>query len=160
MTQRNKQARHKFHCFVLNSHFIQPSECKYVLCVCLSVRLQVSFIPLLFQIFWPEIFFPHSWSIEGKASCATQSRFSRIRIEIIFRGPCRARKLKSAKIIPMFLRLGNAKISHYTVSIHTKHDSNQSKVLRQLTLWRFNTKTFKISDLELKVMHWDWDGTA
>ena len=47
----SKQARHIFHCFVLNSHFIQPSECKYVLCVCLSVRLQVSFIPLLFQKF-------------------------------------------------------------------------------------------------------------
>ena len=31
-----KQARQTFHCFVLNSHFIQPSECKYVLFVCLS----------------------------------------------------------------------------------------------------------------------------
>ena len=44
MLQRNKQARQKFHCFVLNSQFFQPSECKYVIFVCLSVRLQVSFI--------------------------------------------------------------------------------------------------------------------
>ena len=44
MTQRSKQARHTFHCFVLNSHFIQTSECKYDLFVCLSVRLQESYI--------------------------------------------------------------------------------------------------------------------
>ena len=48
--------------------FFQPSECKYVLCVYLSVRLQVSFIPL-----WPGIFFPHSWSIEGTSSYATHA---------------------------------------------------------------------------------------
>ena len=38
MAQCNKQARQTFHCLVLNSHFIQPSECKYVffLFVCLS----------------------------------------------------------------------------------------------------------------------------
>ena len=51
MTQRNKQARQTFHCFVLNNHFIQLSECKYVLFVCLSVRLQVSFISLHFRYF-------------------------------------------------------------------------------------------------------------
>ena len=47
----NKQARQTFHCFVLNSHFIQMSECKYLLFVCLSVRLQVSVIPLRFRYF-------------------------------------------------------------------------------------------------------------
>ena len=47
----NKQARQTFHCFVLNSHFIQPSECKYVLFACLSVRMQVSFIHLRFRYF-------------------------------------------------------------------------------------------------------------
>ena len=36
MTQHNKLARQAFHCFILKSHFIQPSECKYVLFVCLS----------------------------------------------------------------------------------------------------------------------------
>ena len=36
MSQHNKQARQTFHWFVLNSHFIQQSECKYVLFVCLS----------------------------------------------------------------------------------------------------------------------------
>ena len=34
----NKQARQSIHCFVLNSHFIQSSECKYVLFVCLRFR--------------------------------------------------------------------------------------------------------------------------
>ena len=52
----NMQARRTFHCFVLNSHFIQPSECKYVIFDCLSVRLQVSFIPLRFRYFG-QIFF-------------------------------------------------------------------------------------------------------
>ena len=42
----SKQARQTFHWFVVNSHFIQPSERKYVLIACLSVRLQVLFIPL------------------------------------------------------------------------------------------------------------------
>ena len=46
-----KQARQTFHCFVLNSYFIQPSECKDVPFVCVSVRLQVSFIPLRFRYF-------------------------------------------------------------------------------------------------------------
>ena len=44
MIQPSKQARHAFHCLVLNSHFIQLSECEYVLLVCLFVRLQISFI--------------------------------------------------------------------------------------------------------------------
>ena len=71
MTQRNKQARQTFHCFVLNSHFFQPSECKYVtfcLFVCLS-----DFYSLRFRYFGLEIFFPNSCSIEGKSSCATHS---------------------------------------------------------------------------------------
>ena len=74
MTQRNKQARQTFHCFLLNSHFIQPSEWKYVLFVCLSVCQTASiFYSLAFQIFWPQNFFPHSWYIEGKTSCAIHS---------------------------------------------------------------------------------------
>ena len=47
----NKEARQTFHCFVLNRHFLQLSECKYVVFVCLSVRLQVSFIPFRFRYF-------------------------------------------------------------------------------------------------------------
>ena len=47
----NKQARQTFHWFVLNSHFIKPSECKYVPFACLSARMQVSFIPLRFRYF-------------------------------------------------------------------------------------------------------------
>ena len=70
MTQPNKQARQTCHCFVLNSHFIQPSECKYVLFVCLSVRLQDSFILLHFRNFGRRFFFR---TVEGKLSCATHS---------------------------------------------------------------------------------------
>ena len=44
-SSRNKQARQTFHCFILNSHFIQPSECKYVLFACLSVRMQIFLFP-------------------------------------------------------------------------------------------------------------------
>ena len=46
----SKQDRHFI---VLFRHFIQPSECKYVyvLFVCLSVSLQVSFILLRFRYF-------------------------------------------------------------------------------------------------------------
>ena len=60
MAQQNKQARQTFHCVVLNSHFIQPfeCECRYVLVlfVCLSVRLQASFIPLRFRYFGRNLF--------------------------------------------------------------------------------------------------------
>ena len=103
MTQHNKQARQTFHCFVLNSHFIQPSECKSVLFVCLSVRLQVSFIPLRFRYFVQRFFRTVDLSRENRVMPPTL-RFSRKRIEIIFRGRCRPRKLKSAKKIPIFSR--------------------------------------------------------
>ena len=60
----------------------------FCLFVCQTARM---FYSLAFKILWPEIFFPHSWYIEGKSSCAK-------RIEIIFHGCYRPRKLKSAKI--------------------------------------------------------------
>ena len=59
MTQRNKQARQTFHCFVLNSHFIQPSECKYMFCLFVCQTASI-FYSVAFQILWPEIFFPHT----------------------------------------------------------------------------------------------------
>ena len=62
MTQHNKQARQTFHWFVLNSHFIQQSECKYVLFVCLSVRLQV----LCFRYFGRRFFFSAQLMYRGK----------------------------------------------------------------------------------------------
>ena len=99
MTQRNKQARQTFHCFVLNSHFIQPSECKYVLLVCLSVRLQVSFIPLRFSFGQRFAFRTVDLSRESRF-VPPYLRFSRKRFEIFFRGRCRPRKLKSAKNNP------------------------------------------------------------
>ena len=52
----NKQARQTFYCFVLRGHFIQPSECKYILFVCLPIRLQVFFIPLHFIYFGRRFF--------------------------------------------------------------------------------------------------------
>ena len=89
-----------FYCFVVNSHCIQPSECKYVLLVCLSVRLQVT----LARDFLSAVLI-----YRGK-------------IEIIFRWRCRPRKLKSAinnrhvfQTKPR--KFGDAKISHYTVSL-------------------------------------------
>ena len=85
----NKQARQTFHCFVLNSHFIQSSECKYVLFVCLSVRLQVSFIPLRFRDFDDRLSFRTvELSRESRVVPPTRQN-SWKRINIIFCGPCR-----------------------------------------------------------------------
>ena len=117
----NKQARQTFHCFVLISHFIQPSECKYVLFVCLSVRLQVSFIPLRCRYFgWKFSFCTVDLSRKSRVVPPTL-RFSQKRIENNFHGRCRPRKLKSAKNNPHVFetkprKFGNTKISHYTVS--------------------------------------------
>ena len=116
----NKQERHTFHCFIPNRHFIQLSECKHVLFVSLPVRLQVSFIPLRFRYFGRRFSFrtvdrsKESWIVPPTL------RFSRKRINIIFRGRCRPRKLKLAKNnLHVFetkpRKFGYAKISHYTV---------------------------------------------
>ena len=118
MTQRNKQARQTFHCFILNSHFIQPSECKYVLFVCVFVRLQVSFIPLHFRYFGRR-FSLRTIDLSTESRCATHSTIFAEKTRIIFRGCCRPRKLKSAKNNPHVFqtksrKFGDAKISHYT----------------------------------------------
>ena len=104
MTQHNKEAKQTFHCFVLNSHFIHPSECKYVLFVCLSIRMQVSFILLHFRYFGWRFFF-RTVDLSRESRVVPPSlRFSRKRIKIIFPGRCRPRKLNLQKIIPMFSR--------------------------------------------------------
>ena len=119
----NKQARQTFHWFVQNSHFIKPSECKYVLFAGLSVRLQVYFIPLHFRYFgWRFSFRTVDLSREIRAVLPTLW-FSRKRIKIIF--------LRSAKINPHIFetkprKFGNAKISHYTVIIICKQLSCDS----------------------------------
>ena len=115
-----KQARQTFHWFVVNSHFIQPSEWKYVLIACLSVRLQVSFIHLRFRYFGRRFSFHTVDLPRGSQVVPPTLRFSRKRIELIFRGRCRPRKLKSAKNNPHVFKtkprkFGDAKISHYTV---------------------------------------------
>ena len=96
-SQASKQARQTFHCFILNSHFIQLSECKYVLFVCLSVW-DFLYAQLIYRrkVIVPPIL----W-------------FSRKRLEIIF-------QLKSAKNNPHVFatklrKFGDAKRSHYTV---------------------------------------------
>ena len=122
MTQCNKQARHTFYCFVLNSHFIQPLNVNnYVLFVCFSVRMQVSFIPLRFRYFGRRFSF-HTVDLlrESRVVPPYDLRFLRKRIEIIFRGRGEPRKLKSAKNnLHVFetkpRKFGDAKISHYTV---------------------------------------------
>ena len=99
MTQGDKQARQTFHCFVLNNHFIQLSECKYVLFVCLSFRLQVSFILMHFRYFCRKFSFGTVDLSRESQVVPPTLRFSRKRIKTIFRGHCRPQK-----IIPMFLR--------------------------------------------------------
>ena len=46
----NKQARQTFHWFVLNSHFIQPSECKYVLFACFLAECKYRLFPCVSDI--------------------------------------------------------------------------------------------------------------
>ena len=102
MTQTNKQARQTCHCFVLNSHFIQPSECKYVLFVCLSVRLQDSFILLHFRNFGRRFFFPHSW---GKVElCHPLYDFRGKESKLFFADIANRENWNPRKIIPMFSR--------------------------------------------------------
>ena len=95
---RHNVTRQTFHCFVLN---IQPSECKYVLFVCLSVRLTVHipFIPLRFRYFGLKFSFRRVDLSRRKQSCATHSTiFAEKKWHYISRA-CRPRKL-----IPTFLR--------------------------------------------------------
>ena len=111
----NKQARQTFHCFVLNSHFIQLSECKYIRFVCLSVRLYPCVSDTLAGDFLSAQLI-YRVKVE---LCHTLYDFHGI-TEIIFRGRCRPRKLKSAKNNPHVFqtkprKFGDAKISHYTV---------------------------------------------
>ena len=80
----------------------------FCLFVCQTASI---FYSLAFKILWPEIFFPHSCSIEEKSSCATHSTTSAGK---------KSKLLKSAKNNPHVFRqnrdiFGDAKISHYTV---------------------------------------------
>ena len=116
----NKQARQIFQCFILNSHFIQPFECKYLLFVCLSVRLQLSSIPLRFSYFGQRFSF-RTVDLSRESRVVPPSLwFSRKRIKIIFLRMLPIAKINWQKIIPFFFRqyrekFGNAKLSHYTV---------------------------------------------
>ena len=84
-------------------------DCKSVFFVCLSV-LQVSFIPLRFRYFGRRFSFR---TVDLSRECRVVPptlRFSRKRIEIIFRGRCGPRKLNSAKNNPHVFLDKTAKI--------------------------------------------------
>ena len=90
----------------------------FVFCVCQTASI---FYSVAFQILWPEIFFPHSWSIEGKSSYVTPSIIFEEKNRKYFCGRCRPRKLKSGKNNRHVFetkprKFGDAKISHYTVT--------------------------------------------
>ena len=87
--------------------FVCLSDCKYLIFPCISDTLAGDF--LYAQLIY-----------RGKVVVPPTLRFSRKRHEIIFRGHCRPRKLKSAKNNPHVFetkprKFGDAKISHYTV---------------------------------------------
>ena len=101
----NKQARQTFQCFVLNSHFIQPSECKYCLFVCLSVRLQLSSIPIRFSYFGQRFSFRTvDLSRDSRVvPCATHSTiFAEKNKNYFFLRMLPIAKINRQKIIPMF----------------------------------------------------------
>ena len=89
---------------------------------CLSVRLQVSFIRLRFRYFGRIFSFRTVNSSKESRVVPPTLWFSRKRIDIIFRGRCRPRKLKAAKNNPHVFetkprKFGDVKISHYTVTL-------------------------------------------
>ena len=66
-----KQARH-FHVCSEQSLYsiVWMLICPFCLFVCQTASISYS---LAFQILWPELFFPQSWSIKGMSSYATHS---------------------------------------------------------------------------------------
>ena len=120
----NKQASQKFHYFVLNSHFIQPSECKYVLFVCLSVRLQVSFIPLHFRYFGLRF----SLIYRGKVQLYHPLYdFRRKESKLFFVDIADCENLNTRKIIPMFFKQNRENLAmwKYPIIRYFSHDGGQ-----------------------------------
>ena len=116
---QSPRIRQTFHCFALNSYFIQPSVCYYVPFF-FYVRLQVSFIPLRFRYFGRRFSFAQS-NYQGKVKLCHSSTIFAKRIEIIFCERCWPWKLKSAKNNPYVFetkprKFGDTKIFHYAVS--------------------------------------------
>ena len=88
-----------------------------------SARLQVSFIPLRFRCFGQRFSFRTADLSRESQVMPPLYDFRGKRIEIIFRGRCRPRKLKSEKNNRHVFetkprKFGDANISHYTVSIN------------------------------------------
>ena len=105
--------------FALNSYFIQPSVCYYVLFFFMS-DCKYLLLPCVSDTLAGD-FLSHSWTIKGRSSYATPPRFSQKRIEIIFCKCCWPQKLKSAKNNRNVFetkprKFGDAKIFHYMVS--------------------------------------------
>ena len=105
--------------FCSKQPFYSPSECKYVLFVCLSVRLKVSFIPMHFRYFGRK-FSLRTVDLSTESHCATHSTIFADKTRNYFSRTLPTAKLKSAKNNPHVFatkprKFGDAKISHYTV---------------------------------------------
>ena len=107
----------QFSVFVLNSYCIQPSECKYVLFVCLCLRLQESFILLHFRYFG-QIFSFHTVDLSGESRVVPPTLlFSWERIEIIFCGCWWPWKLKAEKNNPHVFETEQRKLAMWKYPI-------------------------------------------
>ena len=116
----------------------------YSVSTCLSVRLQVSFIRLHFRYFGRIFSFRTVNSSKESRVVPPTLWFLRKRIDIIFRGRCRPRKLKSAKNNPHVFetkprKFGDAKISHYTVlksaTIGIKMSGRYAEINKICSIW-------------------------
>ena len=161
MTQRNKQARQTFHCFVLNSHFIQPSECKYVLFVCLSVSPQVSLFHCVSDTLARDFLSPQL-IFRGKVELYhLLYDFRGKTIKTIFRGGCQRRKLKSMKNnLQVFQtkpkKIGDAKISNYTVCRLTCASAQSNQHLHYSLTRQNNTFFCYIWNSKILASNWVW----
>ena len=110
-----------FFCFVLFCFFFFFFFFFFLFLFCFwYVRLQVWFIPLRFRYFCRRFSFRTVDLSRESRVMPPHPRFSRKRIEIIFRRHCRPGKLKSAKNNRYVFetkprKFGDAKISHFTV---------------------------------------------
>ena len=100
-----------------------------------------------FQILWPEIFFPHSRSIEGKSSYATPAMIFMEKNRNNFSRTLPTAKIKiREKIITMFLRQNRENLAtrKYPIIRYVSDPSHQAftvRILHQDTCadhWRMN----------------------
>ena len=100
-TQCNKEARQTF---PFCDHFIQPSECKYVLFVCLSVRVQVTFIRCVSDTFAGEFLSAQLFYRGDVELCHPLYDFRGKESKLFFADVAYSENLNPRKIITMFFR--------------------------------------------------------